>query len=143
MSDRFQSQTNVATFDIGLNIFSKTWQIIFPDNKLFSFINTKMIYQKVVIIAANKLCLNNFRHKQQLLIIQYQIDICPTFLQLFYGFEFFGFFIQLLQLCQPQLHSINTSYIKIFIGQFDLKHIPKLMQLGEHVNIADENLVER
>ena len=64
MSNRFQGQTNVGAFDVGLNILSKARPIIFLVNKLPDFIDTKIAYQRVVVIPANKLCLNDFRYKQ-------------------------------------------------------------------------------
>ena len=42
MSDYFQSQTNIIAFDIGLDVFLKAWPIVFPRNKLSSFIETKV-----------------------------------------------------------------------------------------------------
>ena len=65
MSDRFQGQTNVAAFDIGLNIFFETRPIIFPANKLPGFIDTKMACQRVVVVPANELSSNDFRYEQQ------------------------------------------------------------------------------
>ena len=44
MFDRFQSQANVAAFDIGLNVFSEAWLIVLPAEKLSDFINIKMPY---------------------------------------------------------------------------------------------------
>ena len=63
MFDRFQDQTNVVASDIGLNIFFEIWPIILPANEIFYFINTKMICQKVIVMPANKVCLNDFKHK--------------------------------------------------------------------------------
>ena len=42
MFDYFQGQTNVVAFDVDLNIFFKAQLIIFLDNKLSDFINTKI-----------------------------------------------------------------------------------------------------
>ena len=42
VSDWFQSQTDVAAFDIGLNILSKARLIVFPTNELPGFIDTKV-----------------------------------------------------------------------------------------------------
>ena len=64
MFDYFQGQTNIATFDVGLNIFSKARSIVFPANELSGFIDTKMAYQQIVVMPANKLCSNDFRHKR-------------------------------------------------------------------------------
>ena len=44
MFDRFQSQTNVTAFEIGVNIFFKAWLIVFLANKLIYFIDTKITY---------------------------------------------------------------------------------------------------
>ena len=60
MSDRFQGQTNVAAFDVGLNILSEAWPIIFPADELPGFINTKMACQRVVVVPTKKLGLNDF-----------------------------------------------------------------------------------
>ena len=64
MSDCFNSQTNVAAFDIGLNIFLEVRQIIFPAYKLFCFIDTKMACQKIVVMLTDKLRLNDFGYKR-------------------------------------------------------------------------------
>ena len=42
MSDYFQSQTNVAAFEIGFNIFSEARPVVFSAYELFGFINTKV-----------------------------------------------------------------------------------------------------
>ena len=64
MSDHFRGQTNVAAFDVGLNILFEAWLVVFPADKLFGFIDTKMACQKVVVVPANEFGLNNFRYKQ-------------------------------------------------------------------------------
>ena len=64
MSDRFQGQTNVVALDIGLDVFSETRPIIFPTNELSGFIDTKVPCQWVVVVPANELCSNNFRHER-------------------------------------------------------------------------------
>ena len=63
MSNCFQSSTNVIVFNISLNIFSKAWLIIFTVDELSGFINIKVACQYVVVILANKFCLNNFKYK--------------------------------------------------------------------------------
>ena len=54
----------LQTLDIGLNIFSKARPIVFLANELFGFINTKVPYQWIVMVPANKLYLNDFRYKR-------------------------------------------------------------------------------
>ena len=55
----FQSQTNVAAFDISFNIFSDVWPIIFPINELSSFIDAKVSYQRVVVVQVQTVALSN------------------------------------------------------------------------------------
>ena len=63
MFDYFQRQKNIAVFDIGFIIFFETRLIVFLVNKFFYFINIKMVCQKIVIMLANQLYLNDFRYK--------------------------------------------------------------------------------
>ena len=60
----FQTQTNIAAFDIAFNIFSEAWPIVFPVNDFPRFVDTKIACQRVVMIPTNELCLNDFRYKQ-------------------------------------------------------------------------------
>ena len=64
MFDFFQIQINIAVFNISLNILSKAWLIVFLVNKLSGFINTKVFFKKIVVIAVNELYSNNFRQKR-------------------------------------------------------------------------------
>ena len=64
VSNRLWAQVYITAFDIGFNIFSETWLLVFPANKVFGFINTDMFCQKVVVMSIDELCLNDFRNKQ-------------------------------------------------------------------------------
>ena len=64
MFNCFQGQTNMAAFDVDFNIFSKAWLIIFPNNKLYDFIDTKIVCQKIVVVPATGFSLNDFKYKQ-------------------------------------------------------------------------------
>ena len=61
--DYFWTQTYVTAFNIDLNISSEAWPIVFSTDKVFYFINTKMSYQRIVVVSIDKLCLNGFRYK--------------------------------------------------------------------------------
>ena len=54
--------------------------MILPANKFFCFIDTKIIYQKIVVVLAHELYLKNFRYKQYLLVVKHIIDIRQIFL---------------------------------------------------------------
>ena len=97
MSDRFRGQTNVAAFDVGLNILFEARPIIFPADELFGFIDTKMACQRVVVVPVNELGSNDFRYKRQTLVVQHPINVLVS-IQAFCP-DFPDFFIQLLQLC--------------------------------------------
>ena len=64
MRDRFWGQINIAAFDIGLNIFFKAWPVLFLADELYGFINFEMTCQRIIVMPANKLCSNDFKHKQ-------------------------------------------------------------------------------
>ena len=64
MHNCFQSQVNIATFNINFNIFFEAWLIVFLVNKFFNFINIKVSCQKIVKVSINKLYLNYFVKKQ-------------------------------------------------------------------------------
>ena len=53
VSDRFWAQVYVIALDIGLNIFSEARPIVFPANKVLGFFNTKMSYQKVIMVPTD------------------------------------------------------------------------------------------
>lgn len=61
MSNCFLGQVYVAFFYIAFNIITKHWLILFPEYKFLYFLNTKIAYEYIVIIFANKFCSNNFR----------------------------------------------------------------------------------
>ena len=63
MSDCFQSQIDIAAFDIGLNIFFEARLIVFPTDELSGFIDTKVLCQWIVVVPTNELYLNDFRYK--------------------------------------------------------------------------------
>ena len=63
MFDCFQSQTNVAAFDIGLKILSEARPMVYPVDEFSGFIDTKVSCQRVVVMAANELCSNDFWHE--------------------------------------------------------------------------------
>ena len=63
MSNCFWAQVYVTSLDIGFNIFSETWLIVFPADEVFGFIYTKMSYQIVIVVLTDELCLNDFKYK--------------------------------------------------------------------------------
>ena len=63
MFDYFWAQIYIIAFNIGLNIFSKTWSIVFPTKKVLGFIDTKMSCQKLIVILTDKLYSDSFWYK--------------------------------------------------------------------------------
>ena len=51
ISDRLQSQTNITSLDIDLDAFFQARPIVFPANQLSCFVNTKMPYKKIIMMA--------------------------------------------------------------------------------------------
>ena len=65
VSDRFRSQTDVTTFDIGFYIVPESEPERFSGNKLLSFFDSKMTSKWVVIMSADELCLDDFWYKRE------------------------------------------------------------------------------
>ena len=55
--------------------------------------------------------------------------------------QFLGLAVGLLQLLQPEPHTINTGFIRLLIGEFGLESISKTLELWQSVGSADEDLV--
>ena len=51
MSDHLQSQTNITSLDIALDVSFQAWLIVFPANQLSCLISTKMPYRKIIMIT--------------------------------------------------------------------------------------------
>ena len=64
MPHYFQTQTNIAALDIGLDIFSKARLIVFLADEFSCFIDIEMACQRFVIILADKFDLDNLLHKK-------------------------------------------------------------------------------
>ena len=60
MFDRFWCQTHVAALYIGFDVFSQTRLIVFPVDQLFGFIDSKMVYKRVIIVPTDKLRADDF-----------------------------------------------------------------------------------
>lgn len=60
----FWSQENITAFQIGFIIFLKALLEVFPEYKLLSFINTKVTSEKIVIVAADLLILDDFWYQK-------------------------------------------------------------------------------
>ena len=63
VSDCFSAPAYVTAFDIGLNVFSEAWLIVFPADEVFNFVDAKMSCQRVVMVSTDELCSNDFRWK--------------------------------------------------------------------------------
>ena len=61
--DCFWAQAYVTAFDIGLNVFLEAQPILFLADEVLDFIDTKISYQRLVVVSTDELCLNNFRYK--------------------------------------------------------------------------------
>ena len=60
VSDCLWTQAYITAFDIGLNVFSEAWPMVFVTNEVLGFINVKMSYQRVVVMSTDELCSDGF-----------------------------------------------------------------------------------
>ena len=58
--DHFWSQTNIASFHIGFDVFPQTWLIVFLADKLFGFINFKITCKEVIMVSTDQLKTDDF-----------------------------------------------------------------------------------
>lgn len=69
MSNSLKSQTKIAAFNLGFKILTKRRPVIFSDNYLMSFVNFEMIFQEIVVIAADLLGFNYFGNLKEAFIL--------------------------------------------------------------------------
>lgn len=62
MSDYFQYQIYVIALGIGFNISPKAWSIVFFTDQLPSFINSKITYEKIIVMPIDQLGIDDFWH---------------------------------------------------------------------------------
>ena len=57
----------------------KRWPVLFSGNELTSFLDTKVAYQRIVVMPTNKLCPDDFQDVREALVVQYAVDIVSAF----------------------------------------------------------------
>ena len=57
---------------------AERWPVIFSGYELTCFLNTKVACQRIVVMPANKLCLDDFRDVGKALMVQHAVDIVPV-----------------------------------------------------------------
>ena len=55
--------------------------------------------------------------------------------------QFLSLAVALLQLLQPEPHTINTGFIRLLIDELGLEGTPETPELWQSVGFADEDLV--
>ena len=75
MPNNFESQTNIAAFNVGFNILTQHRLVIFSDNQLSNFVNLKMACKKIVIMLTDQLKSNNLRHVEKTPILEHFLNI--------------------------------------------------------------------
>ena len=64
MPHRFQCQTHVTVLDIGFDVVSEGWPVVFPSQQLAGLFNAKMAGQRVVVMPADELYPNGLGYKR-------------------------------------------------------------------------------
>ena len=81
MSDRLQSQTNVTSSDIALDISSQARPIVFPTAQLSCLVNTKMSCKRIIMVTTYHLGTDDFWDVKESLILEYSFDVFPALLK--------------------------------------------------------------
>ena len=79
MSDCFRGQVYIASPYIVLDVTVEYWPVVFLGYELACFLNTKVAYQRIVVMPANKLRSDDFRDIGEALVVQHAIDVVPAF----------------------------------------------------------------
>ena len=97
MLNNFKSQANITVFNIDFNILAKYRPVVFSDNQLSSFVNSKIVYKRIVIVAIDQLRSNNFRNVKEVLILEHSFNIFLA-LKKIHSLEFACLFVIILQI---------------------------------------------
>lgn len=119
VSHCFQRQTDVTPFDVPFDVMIKHLPIIFPSHKFPRFFDSKVAYQRIVVLATDQLCTDNFWCVWEHLVVKYPINVFLTFFQPF-RLHFLSSKILALQFLQPQPHTTNADPLKLFVSQLIL-----------------------
>ena len=78
---------------------AKRWLIVFLGYKLTCFFDTKVAYQRIVMMPTNKFCPDDFRDVKKTLVVQNPINVVPALLaELLVGSQLLGLLIFILKL---------------------------------------------
>lgn len=140
MADCFRGQANITIFYIYLNIMVENQPIVFLNQKFISFLDTKIVSQKIVMMTTYQFYLCSSEYKQQILIVKNFLNFFIAILKALMLW-FLAFKINLLQLLQPELYATNIGFIKFFIGQLGFKTVLKTLELGQYISLINKKLV--
>ena len=75
MPDYLQSQTNVTSSDIALNVSSQARPILFPADQLSCLVNAKMFCKRIIVVTAYNLGADDLWDIGEFLVLQHFFDI--------------------------------------------------------------------
>ena len=79
MPNSFESQANIAAFNIGFNIMIQCRPVILPGNQFLGLVNPIMVCKRIVVMLTNQLRSNDFRDVGKTPILEHFYDIYPSF----------------------------------------------------------------
>ena len=59
---------------------AKRWPIAFPGYELTCFLDTKVAYQRIVVMPTNKLCPDDFQDVGEALVVQHAVNVVSALL---------------------------------------------------------------
>ena len=98
MSDRFQSQINVTSLDIDLDVLSQTRPIVFPADQLSCLVNTKILCKKIIVMTTYHLGTDDLWDVWESLELKHSLNVFPAIRKARKVSKKLYFFIVFLQL---------------------------------------------
>ena len=97
MSDYVQSQTNVTSSDIALDVFSQARPIVFPANQLYCLVNAEISCKKIIMLPIYHLRADDLWDIWKPLVLEHSLNVLPV-LRKVPSSQHFCLFVIVLQL---------------------------------------------
>ena len=126
MPDSFWGQTYIASPYIVVDVTAERWPVVFSSYELTYFLNTKVACQRIVVMPANKLCLDNFRDVEEVLMGQYAVNVISVGIAWLLSSNLLSLIVLILEFLQPQPHRADAGLVGCFIRQIVPKQFLEL-----------------
>ena len=97
MADSFQSQTNVTSSDIILDVLPQAWPIVFPADQLSCLVNAKIPRKRIIVVTTYHLGADDLWDIWKSSVLEHSLNFLPALCKASSS-QNFCFFVVVLQL---------------------------------------------